>query len=77
MSANQRRPTAHLDTSALAAAKVLPISVVRMRADIGHLSFEELRRGDQMAGPLCIGRLLVVGEGLDGALDQRVELLGA
>ena len=34
-SANQRRPAAHLETSALAAAKVLPISVVRMRATTG------------------------------------------
>ena len=35
LSANQRSPTAHLDTSALAAANVLPISVVRMRATSG------------------------------------------
>ena len=35
LSANQRRPTAHLETSPLAAAKVLPISVVRMRATSG------------------------------------------
>ncbi len=34
-SANQRRPTAHFETSALAAANVLPISVVRMRATSG------------------------------------------
>ena len=34
-SANQRRPTAHFDTSALAAANVLPISVVRMRPTSG------------------------------------------
>ena len=34
-SANQRRPTADFDTSALAAANVLPISVVRMRPTSG------------------------------------------
>ena len=33
--ANQRSPAAHLETSALAAAKVLPISVVRIRARSG------------------------------------------
>ena len=35
LSANQRNPTAHLETSPLAAANVLPISVVRMRAMSG------------------------------------------
>ncbi len=51
MSANHRSDIAHLETSAFAAAKVLPISVVRMRGDVGDLALEQFGGSDpEVAG---------------------------
>ena len=71
VSANQRRTMAHLDTSPLAAAKVLPISVVRIAGHVGHLALEQLGRGDQVAGPFGEGGAPVLGEGGLGPVEQR------
>ncbi len=43
---------------------------------VGHLTLEELGRRDQVAGPLGVGGAFVVGVGVGGALDQRVDLRG-
>ena len=55
-SANQRSPLAHLATSPLAEAKVLPISVVRIRGDVGELGLEKICGTDHQPGPLLEGR---------------------